>query len=166
MLIFSFLLDFLLEKFKFPTRTDALLFPGRSGFRAASSGVNLLGGLTLSAKTYWNMQGKTCVPPQTPLTPPPPSCIHSIFKKCAVTSPPFPIALKVTGIFPEEVILQIQMVTTSAPTEVSSQERSLYWDEAAEQRSPPASVSSTTLISPNKYPQKTKCSPSSLSLNY
>lgn len=85
-LIFSFPLDFLLEKFKFPTQTDALLFPGRSGFRAASSGVNLLGGFTLSVKT-------------------------------------------------------------------------LCRDEAAEHHSPPASASSTTLISQNKYPQKTSVLP-------
>lgn len=115
MLIFPFLLDFLLEKIKFPTETNALIFPGRSGLRAVSSGVKLLEGFTVLAKTYWEMQGEKQLSPQPFL---PPSCMQSVFKTCAATSPSFPFALRVTGIFPKEGILQIQMVTTPAPTEI------------------------------------------------
>lgn len=114
-LISSFLLGFLLEKFKFPAQTGASLFPGRSGFRAASSEV-----------TCW--ENSPCQPKHTKrkngcllnhLLPPALSCAHSILKKCAATSPPFPFVRKVTGIFPHEEIRQVQVVTSSAPTRLA-----------------------------------------------
>lgn len=166
MLISSFLLGFLLEKFKFPTQTGASLFPGRSGFRAASSEVDLLGEFALSAKTH---QEKKWVSPQPPPTPAP-SSAHSILKKCAATSPPFPFVLKVTGIFPHEGIWQIQVLTSSAPTEAGVRPRAHRKapraDMGLQQSSPLPSASSTTLISQNKSPQKTSVSPYSFSSNY
>lgn len=110
----------MLEKLKFPPQIDALPFPGRSGLRAALSGVNLLGGFSLSAKTYWgNFQGKKpCA--SSDITILPPSCTQSIFKKCTATSSLFPSLLKVTEIFPREGIWQTQMVTGSVPTKVST----------------------------------------------
>lgn len=127
---------------------------------------NLLGEFTLSAKTH---QEKKWVSPQPPPTPPAPSCAHSILKKCAAASPPFPFVLKVTGIFPHEEIQQIQVVTSSAPTrlawgpELTGRRPALT---GLQQSSPLPSAPSTALISQNKSSQRTSVSPYSFSLNY
>lgn len=97
-------------------------------------------------------RGKTVCLLRHPL-PPATLLLHSIFKKCATTSPLFPFALKVTGIFPEEGILQIQMVTSSAPTEVSTKSGAHRNAPCAEMRLQSSVLLRHQRLPPLQYPK-------------
>lgn len=87
------------KKIKFPTQTDAFIFPGRSGLRAALSGVKQLGGFTLLAKTYWEMQEKKQLSPQSSLTSCHPPVCKAFLRHVLLHLHHFPLSSKSLGSF-------------------------------------------------------------------